>query len=62
MKSRLTTLSLVLAALLAAASLAMAQPNGFGPGGWMAGVPQDGSRKKWYAVDHTQTNHIVWIL
>ena len=41
MKFRPITLSLAFAALLAAASLAMAQPYGCGPGGWLAGVPQD---------------------
>jgi len=41
MKMKLTTLSLALIALLAMGSLAMARPYGGGPGGWLAGVPQD---------------------
>lgn len=40
MRFRLISLSLAAVALLAAASLAIAQPYGRG-GGWMAGVPQD---------------------
>jgi len=40
MKLRLMTLSLAIAALLAVSSLAMARPYG-GPGGWLAGVPQE---------------------
>lgn len=41
MKSRLMILSLSLAAMLATASLAMANPYGRGPGGWMADIPQE---------------------
>jgi zinc resistance-associated protein len=39
MKSRLTVLSLAVAALLAVSSLALAQP--YGPHAWLAGVPQE---------------------
>jgi zinc resistance-associated protein len=41
MKSRLTILSLSLVALLAAASLALANPYGRGPGGWVSDIPQE---------------------
>lgn len=41
MKFRLMTVSLVVAALLASASLALAQPYGRGFHGWMAGLPQE---------------------
>lgn len=41
MKSRMITLSLALAAFLATSSLALAYPPGGGPGGWLAGVPQE---------------------
>lgn len=41
MKSRMITLSLAVAAFLATSSLALAYPPGGGPGGWLAGVPQE---------------------
>ncbi len=41
MKFRLMTLSLAVAALLALSSMAMARPYGGGPGGWLAGIPQE---------------------
>lgn len=41
MKSRLMILSVALVAMLAAASLALANPYGRGPGGWMTDIPQE---------------------
>ncbi len=41
MKLRLMTVSLAAVALLASASLALAQPYGRGPHAWMAGLPQE---------------------
>ena len=41
MKSRLMILSVALVAMLAAASLAMANPYGRGPGAWMPDIPQE---------------------
>lgn len=41
MKSRLMILSVALVAMLATASLALANPYGRGPGAWMPDIPQE---------------------